>query len=214
MSRAPRIVSAALDTGARCNVISIKDLQRLGININLEKLEAQLQSYSGHVIATKRVTTLPCEYKRKIYPVKIHVVDIPAPTVFSANTCKKMGLVQKVFAVETSKSNCNNETDPSVPPKVNTAQVDELLKRYDKLFTGLGCLPGEHTIEIDPSYTPVYVVHPSRRVPLALKEQIKGELQSMVNMVLSSKKNQPIGLTAWSQLLSLRKLEFALIQEI
>ena len=157
-----KTLTVQLDTGARCNVISIKDLQRLGININLEKLEAQLKSYSGYVIATKGVTTLPCEYKRKIYPVKFHVVDIPAPTVFSANTCKEMGLVQG---------------------------VDELLKAYDKLFTGLGCLPGEHTIEIDPSYTPV--VRPPRRVPLALKEQIKGELQRMVNAGVVVKQKEP-----------------------
>ena len=39
---------------------------------------------------------------------------------------------------------------PQIPvPQVSPAQVDELLKGYDKLFTGLECLPGEHTIEID-----------------------------------------------------------------
>ena len=109
-----KTLTVQLDTGARCNVISIKDLQRLGININVKKPEAQLRSYSGHVIATKGVTTLPCEYKRKIYPVKFHVVDIPAPAVFSANTCKEMGLVQRVFAVETSKSNYGRP----LPPKI------------------------------------------------------------------------------------------------
>ena len=81
---AEKTVNVQLDTGARCNVISIKDLQRLGINTNLKKpepqsTEPQLKSYSGHVITTKAVTTLPCEYKRKTYQVKFHVVDIPAP---------------------------------------------------------------------------------------------------------------------------------------
>jgi hypothetical protein len=52
---------------------------QLGINTNIKKPEAQLKSYSGHVITTKGVTTLPCEYKRKTYQVKFHVVDIPAP---------------------------------------------------------------------------------------------------------------------------------------
>ena len=100
-----------------------------------------------------------------------------------------MGLVQRVFAGETSKSNGNSDKDRSVPPKVNPAQVDELLKGYDKLFTGLGRLPGEHTIEIDPSYTPV--VHPPRRVPLALKEQIKEELQRMEDTGVVVKQKEP-----------------------
>ena len=74
-----KTLTVQLDAGARCNVISIKDLQSLGININLGKPEAQLKSHSGHVIPTKGVTTLPCEHKRKIYPVKFDVADIPAP---------------------------------------------------------------------------------------------------------------------------------------
>ena len=156
-------VNVQLDTGARCNVISIKDLQRLGINTNIKKPEAQLKSYSGHVITTKGVTILPCEYKRKTYQVKFHFVDIPAPPVFSANTCKEMGLVERVHAVETSKSQDHHNADPYSPQKFHSTQQHELLKGYDELFTGLGCLPGEHTIEIDRSYTPV--VPPPRRVP-------------------------------------------------
>ena len=95
-----------------------------------------------------------------------------------------------VFLVVTAAhTNGNSDTDPTVPPKVNPAQVDELLKGYDKLFTGLGCLPGEHTIEIDPSYTPV--VHSPRRVPVALKEQIKEELQRMENAGVVVKQKEP-----------------------
>ena len=180
---AEKTVNVQLDTGARCNVISIKDLQRLGINTNIKKPEAQLKSYSRHVI-----TILPCEYKRKTYQVKFRVVDIPAPPVCSANTCKEMGLVERVHAVETSTSQDHN-ADPFSPPKFNPTQQHELLKGYDELFTGLGCLPGEHTIEIDRSYTPV--VHPPRRVPLALKEQIKAELQRMEDAGVIVKQTKP-----------------------
>ena len=114
-----KTVNVQLDTGARCNVISIKDLQYLGINTNIEKPDAQLKSYSGHVITTKGVTMLPCEYKKKMYKVKFHVVNIPASPVFSANTCKEMDFVQRVYAVEMSKTNNNGITDLSSPPKTN-----------------------------------------------------------------------------------------------
>ena len=78
---------------------------------------------------------------------------------------------------------------PQCHLKSTQAQVDELLKGYDKQFTGLGCLPGEQTIVIDPSYTPV--VHPPRRVPLALKEQIKEKLQRMENIGVVVKQKEP-----------------------
>ena len=107
---ADKTVYVQLDTGARCNVISIKDLERLGINTDIKKPEAQLKSYSGHVITTKGVTTLPCECKSKTYQVKFHIVEIQAPPVFSANTCKEMGLVKRVHVVETSKSQDHHNT--------------------------------------------------------------------------------------------------------
>ncbi|CAB4026187.1 Hypothetical predicted protein, partial [Paramuricea clavata] len=73
--------------------------------------------------------------------------------------------------------------------KITSTQQHELLKGYDELFTGLGCLPGEHTIELDRSYTTV--VHPPRRVPLALKEQIKAELQRMEDAGVIAKQTEP-----------------------
>ena len=45
-----KTVNVQLHAGARCDVISIKDLQRFGINTKKMKPEAQLKSYSGHVI--------------------------------------------------------------------------------------------------------------------------------------------------------------------
>ena len=105
-----------------------------------------------------------------------------------------MGLAERVHAVESSKlrdrPNADRpNADPSMPSKVNPTQEDELLKGYDEVFSGLGCLPGEHTIEIDHSFTPV--VHPPRKVPLALKEQIKEELERMENAGVVVKQTEP-----------------------
>jgi hypothetical protein len=47
---AEKTVNVQLDTGARCNVISIKDLQRLGINTNLKKPEPQNYHSSSHTL--------------------------------------------------------------------------------------------------------------------------------------------------------------------
>ncbi len=45
------------------------------------------------------------------------------------------------------------------------------------LFKGLGHLPGEIDIKVDPTVTPV--VHPPRKVPIALREPAKKELDRM-----------------------------------
>ena len=100
--------------------------------------------------------------------MKFHVVDIDAPPVLSAQTCKELGLVKRIHAVQ----RCRPEDCQTPSPEPH-----DILEAYPDLFDGLGCLPKEHTIKVDPSVTPV--VHPPRRVPLALKERIKEELKRM-----------------------------------
>ena len=73
---------------------------------------------SCHHHERSNLVILPCEFKRKTYQVKFHVVDIPA------------------HAVETSKSQDHHNADPFSPPKFNPTQQHELLKGYDELFTG------------------------------------------------------------------------------
>ena len=46
-------------------------------------------------------------------------------------------------------------------------------------FKGLGCLPGEYNIKLNPSVPPV--VHAPRKVPVALHDHVKEELQRMEN---------------------------------
>ena len=83
-------------------------------------------------------------------------------SVLSAQACKDLNLVQRV----------NSVIDSSV---ISDVRPDILLE-YPDLFHGLGCLPGKHTIRIDPTVVPV--VHPPRKVPVALKGRIKDEKSS------------------------------------
>lgn len=51
---------------------------------------------------------------------------------------------------------------------------DKLMRDFQDVFTGLGCLPGEYHIEIDPDIRPVQ--HTPRRVPVPLKAKLKVHL--------------------------------------
>ena len=71
------------------------------------------------------------------------------------DTCTQLRLVKLVLSVK------NNQ------PTDFTTEVKDV-------FSGLGKFEGEHHIHIDPSYPPV--VHPPRRIPHAIKERVKAEL--------------------------------------
>ena len=51
------------------------------------------------------------------------------------------------------------------------------MRDFEDGVTGLGCLPGEYHIEIDPSIRPVQ--HTPRRVPVPLKTKLKEKIDEM-----------------------------------
>jgi hypothetical protein len=62
-------------------------------------------------------------------------------------------------------------------------------------------LPKAHHIQLDPFVEPV--VHPPRKVPAALREQVRAELDRMVNLGVIAKQDEP---TDWvSSMVVVRK---------
>ena len=123
-----KVVKVQLDTGAKVNVISTKVLQDFASRYPFEKTQVKLKSYSGHQIPTKGVVTLPCECKGNSFQVNFHLVEMEAPTVLGAQTCKDLDLLVRVHPLQQqSLSTCPEEMAQTM-----------------YLFQGLGCLPGEH----------------------------------------------------------------------
>ena len=57
---------------------------------------------------------------------------------------------------------------------------------------GIGLFPGECKIHLDPSVTPV--VNPPRRIPVALRDKVKQELDRMLQNDIIAKVTEP---TEW-----------------
>ena len=81
------------------------------------------------------------------------------------------------------------------PPK-STSQpmldTDRVLSEFSEVFEGIGLFPGECTIHTDPSIPPV--IHPPRRVPLALQDKLRSELDQMESQGIICKVTEP---TEW-----------------
>lgn len=119
---------------------------------------------------------MPCQYRDKLYQVRFYIVDHNVPAVLSAATCTEMGLVSQIHtATSTSPKDQQTDTTSSASSvkhtetKINQTTTSE----YSYSLQGIGCLPREHSIKIDP------VFHPPRKVPVALKGKIKEELDHM-----------------------------------
>lgn len=158
------------DTGAKCNVISKRLLKGMNVKPKLKESSVVLRTFSGHTIKPLGSVILNCTIKNQTYRCKFQVVQDRKPTILGGDTCEKMGLIKKCFSVK-SKEN------------------SDLLETYSDVFEGIGCLPGKHKIDIDPSVTPK--IHPPRKVPLKLEEKVKQELKRMENDGIIAKETEP-----------------------
>ena len=70
--------------------------------------------------------------------MKFHVVDVEAPEVLSAQTCKDMGLLAKI-----------NSLQQHSIQKSQTDMGQGIFYKYPDLFQVLKCLLGEHSIKLD-----------------------------------------------------------------
>jgi len=68
-----------------------------------------------------------------------------------------MDLIARIYSVVSDKKSCK------IP--------EDIVAEYSEVFKGIGCIPGEHHINVDLKFTPV--VHPPRKVPIALKARVK-----------------------------------------
>lgn len=166
-----KYVTFKLDTGADCNAMSFKTLESLGLSDALKTSTTKLVPFFGQKVAALGKKCVTCEYKGQKHKIEFEITKEEVSTILGAEACLKLGLVKRMYEV-------NKEHN--------------ILKDYNDLFDGLGCLPGQHHIQIDHTVTPV--VHAPRKIPVALRERVVKELQRMESMGVIARQTEP---TEW-----------------
>ncbi|KAK3101540.1 hypothetical protein FSP39_004320 [Pinctada imbricata] len=177
-------VNFQLDTGAKCNVLNTTTYRKLGISAPLAMPNTRLKSYTGHRIDFEGTIRLPVSHKGVEHYEIFYIVNLDAPNVVGAETCKKLNLVQRIHAIKSDT--CSTEP---VLQSLSDIYPDS---DYSDLFQGLGCLPGKYSIKLDPNVTPV--IHPPRKIPISLMDKVRNELKSMEEKGVIVKQTEP---TEW-----------------
>ena len=115
----------------------------------------KLRAYNGSNIPV----TGHCILNGKRYPLLFVVVDIDSVPILGLGASEKLNLIQRVHTIDMSNS---------------------IFEQYGDCFDEIGTLPKVHRIIIDESVPPV--VHASRKIPFALKDQVKEELDRMMRL--------------------------------
>lgn len=148
----------------------------------------QLVAYGGDTLSTLGTTNFNCYLKSMKRNLEFHVVDRPVTPLLGLVDSLMMDLVQ-----------LHNEVH-----KVDTVDAFQaaVFNEYKDLFEGhLGNLPVVYKMRLDPNFVPV--VRPPRKVPLAMEECVKSELERMVKFGVITPVSEP---TEWvSQMVAARK---------
>jgi hypothetical protein len=124
--------------------------------------------------------------------LNFYIVDTNQTALLSAEACEKLGLLTV---------NIVNSVNVSQKPRTEPISRSQILDSYKDVFEGLGSLPGEYKIEIDPSVKPVQ--HQPRRVCQAMKQEIHAKIKDLENRGIIKRVTTP---TDWiSSMLTVKK---------
>ena len=123
-------------------------------------------AYGGSVIRQIGTCTLQVRHKGNEHSCVFYVTDSTGPALIGLPSCCELGLVKLQYAIGYTTPHSNQEMRKWI------------LHEYGDVFKGIGRFSGEYHIEVDTSVPPV--IHPPRRVPHALREPLRQELNSLV----------------------------------
>lgn len=117
-------------------------------------------------------TSMTCQYKGQKHKIDFEMIEKDALAILGRDTSTKLQMVKRLYSMQ------------------NVGE--KMLKEYEHLFTGLGCLPGRHRIKLDPEVRPV--IHAPRRIPVALRDRVIEQLHKMEQSDVITKQSEP---TPW-----------------
>ncbi|XP_028415809.1 uncharacterized protein K02A2.6-like [Dendronephthya gigantea] len=180
-------VKMQVDSGATCNILP-KHL--LPPNTEIQKKAKELIMYSKikmTTLGTAKVSFRNLKNSKK-YRAEFVIIEGNYTPIIGAKAAQQMNLivVQKQNILHVSTENV-----AKLPTEHNLTK-QEILSEYSDVFNGLGKMDGKLHFLVDESAKPVVMA--PRRVPIAVKEKLKAELDRLEMMGVLTKQEAP---TKW-----------------
>ena len=184
-------------SGASCNVLPIKYLPKGTV---VEKSSHTLKMYSKSTMSAvgKAKISLVNPKNMESYLIDFTIVDGNFAPLLGLETAQKMKLLavqtQNILSIREGTSSCDAQ-------KLKFTRDAVMIKYSDVFGEELSRMEGKVHLETDPNVAPT--VMPPRRVPVALKEKLRNELDRLTQRKAISPIQEP---TDWiSTMIAARK---------
>ncbi|XP_072175145.1 uncharacterized protein [Diadema setosum] len=179
-------LKAKADTGAQGNILPLPiyrqmhpnniDAKGNPVKDTLKKCQTIITGYNKNVIPHLGVHTMNCRYRDRETASDFYVVDTDGPAILGLPLCTELQLIIINGGMEQQLS-CPIQNE------------EHLRSLYPDRFEGIGNFKGEHHIVIDKEVPPV--VHPPRRCPINIKDNIQTEIDQMVELGVITQVQEP-----------------------
>ena len=187
-------VQFRIDTGAKCNTLTIDSYQSLMQTGELKHSNIVLCSYSNHKVKPGAAVELLAKYKNWETRTEFEMVNIAQGNMYSVAPQRRLWAIIMRLNSPTLQSETEKNRQVAVMD-ILTHSLPDGLDDFPELSRTIGTLPGTYTIKIDPEAKGV--VHPVRCQPAALKEKIVEKLHEMEKDGQIAKVNSLLG-CGWS----------------
>ena len=171
------LVHFKLDTGSEANIIPFKVFKKLENQV-LQPSTCKLITYSGQCIVPKGEASILVNGRQ----LRFQVTAAGSP-ILGKSACVELHLVARVGEM------CQ-QTDQE--DNSDTSTAENMVNEFADVFTGLGTIKVGAKIHIDKNVSPT--VDPPRRIPHAIIDKVKKELDKMLSLGVIVEQIEP---TSW-----------------
>lgn len=161
-----------LDTGSEANIIPTQIMNTLQ-NITVKPARCRLITYTGERVKPEGEATITINGRQ----LKFQVTRNGSP-ILGKDACVQLHLIARV----------NEIKEVTTPDKA----ARDMVNKYTDIFNGLGTIKVNAKIHIDTTVEPV--IDPPRRIPHAIKDDVRKELDRMLKMGVIVEQQEP---TPW-----------------
>lgn len=163
-----------LDTGADISCVPIGFIKKVGLKDRMSPTKLIVTDYNSNKITVYGSIDLNCVVvdTSVTHSETFYVVDDCREPIIGVTECKSFGLLRKMDAIR------------NFP-----ALENDFIDQFRDVFEGLGKLPGSCTIRLKENSVPV--LRYKKRIPFAIMDQLKSELERLVELKIISVVDYP-----------------------
>lgn len=193
-------VQFLLDCGATVNVLPLTDATAIDPKLSmLRPAASRLTMFDDTELKTLGMLTANVQHplSGKRQRMDFYVTTKHDRAILGMKACREMDLISvntsnicSVVGVDASSSVVPS-TSASPSQKVDESPLtkEKIIELYADIFTGVGQVDGEIHLDVDRNVPPVQL--PPRRLPIAIKDRVKAELDEMCRNGIIEPVNEP-----------------------